>query len=289
MVRFGLNETGRLAAGLLGALLLAVVVSALGAGGGFAAAAAARAIALSHLDFGQSVLTGAPAARELAAHLPATLELLAGGFCIAIVVALPLGLLLSWSRALSGAGALLQVLAAIPLFAAGLALLWIAHRSSLDVSAKTGLAFWPDLFRGDFVGALNAIAAFGLPAVVVGASGAAAVYRIVRRSARAAIREPYRESLRLMGLGTFEIDRLYLVPRLFAGLCAGLGEVALSLFAAAAVAEWVFDWPGAATLFIHSAALGDWNVAAAVLFAFAGLTLCAQFAGTLAAHALGER
>ena len=78
------------------------------------------------------------------------------------------------------------------------------------------------------------------------------------------------------------------MPRVLAGLFASLGEVALSLFAATAVAEWVFDWPGAATLFIHSVALHDWNVAALVLLVFACMALTAGFIGALAARAMGE-
>jgi peptide/nickel transport system permease protein len=289
MVRFGLNETGRLAAGILGALLLAAAVSASGMHGGFVTAAAQRALALAHLDFGTSDMTGAPALHELASRLPATLELLAGGGLIALVTGVPLGLLLSWGKALRAGAPLIQIVAAAPVFCAGLALLWIANRFAWDVSAKTGLAFLPALFSGDFSSAARALPAFGLPAAVVGAAGAAAVHLVVRRGARAAMGAPYRESLRLMGLSAFEVDRLYLAPRLAAALFAGMGEIALSLFAATAVAEWVFGWPGAATLFIHSVALGDWNVAALVLFVFAGLALAANFIGALTARALGER
>jgi peptide/nickel transport system permease protein len=288
MLRFGLTQTGRYAAGLLGALLLAAVVSATGADGGFVHSTLVRSLALVHLDFGPSAMTGAAAARELAARLPATLELAGGGLLVALVLGLPLGLLLSWGRALRAGAPLIQLVAAAPVFCAGLALLWISHRLGWDVSARLGLSFWPALFGGDLSGAARALAAYGLPVLVVGAAGAAAVQLAIRRAALGAMREPYRGLLRLMGLGAFEVDRLYLAPRLLAGLFASLGEVVLSLFAATAVAEWVFAWPGAATLFIHSVALEDWNVAALVLFAFAAMTLTVNFLGALAAHALGE-
>jgi len=90
----------------------------------------------------------------------------------------------------------------------------------------------------------------------------------------------------MMGLTPFEVDRLYLVPQVLAGVLANLGEIALSLFSAAAVAEWVFGWPGAAVLFLKSVALHDWSVVALVLFAFAAITLFAEFLGSLGAHAL---
>jgi peptide/nickel transport system permease protein len=287
MVRFGLAQAGRYAAGLLGALLLAALVQAMGGEGGFFHASALRLAALAHFDFGTSAMTGARAAGEVARRLPATLGLLGGGAVVALLLGVPLGLILSWGRALRAGAPLIQIVAAAPVFCAGLALLWIAHRAQWDVTAATGLGFWPALLAGDGSGALKALPAFGLPALVVGAAGSAAVQLSIRRATREAVREPYREGLRLMGLGVFEIDRRYLAPRVLAGLLANLGEVALSLFAATAVAEWVFAWPGAATLFIHSVALGDWNVAALVLFAFAGLSLTVDFLGALLARAMG--
>ena len=129
MVRFGLSQTGRYAAGLLGALLLAAIVQAMGAEGGFVQACAARLAAMAHFDFGASAMTGARASSEVAKHLPATLELLGGGAVVALLLGLPLGLILSWGRALRAGAPLIQIVAAAPVFCAGLALLWIAHRA----------------------------------------------------------------------------------------------------------------------------------------------------------------
>ena len=283
-MRFGLKETGRYAAGLLGALLLAAAVPMAGAG----VPALARVAALLRLDFGLSAMSATPAAAELAKRLPATLELIGGGALVAVLLGLPLGILLSWSRALRAGAPLIQLVAAVPAFCGGLALLWLAHRFQWDVSARSGLSFWPALLSGDGAGVVRALPAFGLPVLIVGAAGAAAVELAIRRAARMAATAPYRDGLRLMGLGAFEIDRLYLAPRVLAGLFASLGEVALSLIAATAVAEWVFDWPGAASLFIHSAALHDWNVAALVLLVLASLVLTVGFIGAVAARALGE-
>jgi ABC-type dipeptide/oligopeptide/nickel transport system permease component len=89
-----------------------------------------------------------------------------------------------------------------------------------------------------------------------------------------------------MGLAAWEIETVYGVPRLFAGLLASLGEVMLALLSAAAVAEWVFNYAGAADLFVRSVALHDWAVVAAVLLVFASLTLLADFVGRCAAWPL---
>ena len=127
-----------------------------------------------------------------------------------------------------------------------------------------------------------------LPILTVGAAGAASVHLALRRAVNEADSEPYRQGLRLMGLGALEIERVYVLPQVFAGLLSGSGEIVLTLISAAAVAEWVFNWPGDAVLFIKSAALGDWSVAALVLLVFAALKFLADCAGAIAARVLEE-
>jgi peptide/nickel transport system permease protein len=100
--------------------------------------------------------------------------------------------------------------------------------------------------------------------------------------------ETWRFYLRRLGLSSWEVESIYVVPQIFAGLLSNMGDVMLSLLSAAAVAEWVFSCPGAADLFVKSVALHDWSVAGAVLFVFAGLTLTAQFIGRCAARPLTD-
>ena len=69
----------------------------------------------------------------------------------------------------------------------------------------------------------------------------------------------------------------------------GLIIVAAALLSAAAVAEWVFNYAGAADLFVKSVALHDWAIVAPVLLSFAGLTLIADFIGRCLARPLTDR
>jgi peptide/nickel transport system permease protein len=91
-----------------------------------------------------------------------------------------------------------------------------------------------------------------------------------------------------MGLSAWDVERTYIVPAVLAGLLAGLGEVMLALVSAAAVTEWVFNYAGAADLFVKSVALRDWSIAAAILFVFAALTMTAHFIGVCAARAIAD-
>jgi peptide/nickel transport system permease protein len=274
------------ALGLLGAMILAAAVAAVPARGShYLRTVAARLVDFVHLDFGISSISGAPAGALVVQCLPATFELMAAGALIAVLSGAPLGVLLGRGRALRAAAPLIQFVAAAPVFCAGLGLMWLAARVLHWTYVPRPLP-WPALSQGGHT-AVMALEALALPALTVGAAGAAAVQLAVRRAESAAIEEPYRQGLRLLGLGSFEIDRLYLAPQVFAGALSSFGEIVLALFSAAAVAEWLFGWPGAAVLFLKSVALHDWNVTALVLFAFAAVSLLADFCGIVAARALG--
>lgn len=287
---FWLRTFARLILGLAGAVLLAGAVAALPAGGGNAGASgylagwAAHLVALAHFDLGLSHISDTPAAAELARRLPATLQLVGAGAAIALLLGLPLGLILGTGRRLRAAAPLVQIVAAAPVFCAGLLLLWLAdHVLGWSGGRRVAVQLWTGHDAADLEAWLRAIA---LPALTVGAAGAAAVQLALRRAASQAVESPWRHGLKALGLGGLETDLAYLAPVVFAGLFASLGEITLALFSAAAVAEWVFDWPGAAVLFVKSVALRDWGVAAVVLLVFAAIKLIADCLGTIGAHVL---
>jgi peptide/nickel transport system permease protein len=91
-----------------------------------------------------------------------------------------------------------------------------------------------------------------------------------------------------MGLSSWDIEWTYGVPEVFAGLLASLGEVTLALLSAAAVVEWLFNYDGAADLFVKSVALHHWAIVAPILFAFAALTMIADSVGRCAARVLRD-
>ncbi len=294
---FGLRRFARLILGLIGAVLLAGAVAALPpaghAGAGAATYLSAWAVHLGQilrLDFGVSQVSALPAARELALRLPITLELVGAGAAVALLLGVPLGLILGTGQRLRAAAPLVQIVAAAPVFCAGLLLLWLAdHVLGWHEGRHLGAVLWSS--AGHKADLTRQLRAFALPALTVGAAGAAAVQLALRRAVHVAMDAPYRRGLRLMGLGTMEVNLAFLAPRVLAGLLADLGAIVLALFSAAAVAEWVFDWPGAAVLFVKSVALDDWGMAALVLLVFAIITLSADFVGTLTARLLtpGER
>jgi peptide/nickel transport system permease protein len=233
-------------------------------------------------DFGVSSVTGHPAVADVAAVLSSTLQLVLAGFVIALLIGIPLGAFLSASRMLRAAAPLMQIIAAAPVFCAALGLIWLGvHVLHWTAPTQASALSWASLAApGNWDAALRG---FVLPALVVGAAGAACVQLSLRRTASTVLRAPYRVGLQMMGLRALEIDLRYVVPQFAAGLLRCLGDVVLALLAAAAVAEWVFNRHGAAVLFLKSASLADWNVAALVLLVFAALKFAADFVGHIAA------
>lgn len=296
MWRFVFRQAGEFLLSLLGAGLAAGALAA-GHGarqaGDFIAALAARCNGFLHLDFGASSLNGLPALAVVARGIPATLELVVAGAIIALAAGIPLGLAFGRGSARRILAPFAQIAASAPVFCAGLALAWIAADllhwpagAGGNVGAAFGLV--PALVAHNTVAAMAGLRTLLFPALTVGAAGAAAVHLALRRAGADASNEPYRLGLRLMGLRAAEIERVYVLPQVLAGLLANAGEIALALIAAAAVAEWVFGWPGVAVLFVKSVALADWNVAALILLLFAGLKFAADFAGAIAARLIFE-
>lgn len=286
MLDYAARQAGRLVLGLVGTVVIAALLSAVAqphAPGPlpFLAAALHRLIAFLRFDFGHSAISGLPAAEELARGLPATLALVTAGAVLAVVIGLPLGLLLSIGPARRAAAPIAQLVTAAPVFLAGLAIAYGAVH----------LLNWPVSVNAPADARLFAGGAFPLaapPLLTVGFAGAAAVQLALRRAASLRSGEDFRMGLKRMGLSLLEIERVYVVPQVLAGLVAGAGEILLSLLSAAVVAEWVFHRPGAADMFVKSVALGDWNMAALILAVFAAVTLVVDILGRLAGHVLAN-
>ncbi|MBV8977764.1 MAG: ABC transporter permease subunit [Alphaproteobacteria bacterium] len=262
MLRFLLKESGRWALALLGALAIAVAVAAMARRGQrFDLALGRHVLAFLRLDFGTSALTGAEAAAEIAVRGPVTLRIVLLGSLIAALLGVPLGLLLGTGRLRRATAPLVQTVSSAPVFCAGLALAFAARRLGFAVQGE-----WGPLL---------------LPALTVGLAGAAAIQATMRSAAASYHDAPFRAGLRRLGLPALEIERVHVVPQIFASLLRALGEIMLTLLSAAVVSEWVFGQHGIADLFVHSLALQDWNMAAPIVFVFAAATLTAGFVGRL--------
>jgi len=280
------RQAGRLAVGLVGAVVAASVVSAISEPQAhgfwpFLVAAASRFVHFAQLDLGTSAITGMPAAHELGQRLPQTLFLVLSGGAVALVVGVPLGLLFGAGPARRAAAPFMQIATSAPVFVAGLALAYVAAR----------FLNWPTGVNMPSIASVppdETLKIAALPILTVGLAGAAAVQLALRRAASQSSGADFRTGLKRLGLGAVEIERVYVLPQVLASLVASAGEIMLALLSAAVVAEWVFHRPGAADLFVKSVALHDWNMTGLILFVFAALSFVTDFLGRIAGHVLAN-
>jgi peptide/nickel transport system permease protein len=292
MLRYALLRAAMLAASIAGAGLLAAAIAALGQPGAaagvadFLAAMLAKVPNVFAFNIGQSSLSGLSASIEAGPAFMASLELLLFATPIALIIGVPLGSALADPATRPIVSPIVQLTGSVPVFCAGLligillARLWPAHTG-------TGV---PSLFAAiasqDSNIMLAALEAIAPPGLTVGLAGAGAVALSWRNALEIASAEPYRDGLRRLGLGDADILRIYVVRHAIALSLDDLADIVLAFFAAAAVAEWIFAWPGAGAAFIHAVALADWAVAAVIVFVIAIIRAGADFAGPVAAHAL---
>jgi peptide/nickel transport system permease protein len=283
-MRAALNESGRLALSLLGALILSAALCALSVRGSTGGARAffdaflGRAEAFAHFDLGTSLITGLPAADELASHIPVTAILIALGALVTAILGAPLAILGS-TRFRRAAAPIVQIVSAAPVFVAGLALAFAANRLLGWPLGEGAFPTASDLLHPD----LRAVQRVLLPALTVGLAGTAAIQVALRRAAAGEQEEPYRQGLRRLGLSALQIERFYVAPMVLAGLLSGLGDVMIAFISSAVVSEWVFRCPGAADLLVKSVALRDWNMAGLILFSFSAAVLTVASLGRLLA------
>jgi peptide/nickel transport system permease protein len=290
MWRFGVRRVGQFVLGLACAAVFAACLTTLAAPAGspFVRTLIERFTEIARLDFGLSSISAIPAWTAVSNFLPSTLELIGLGALIAILAGVPSALMLSDRRAAGFSVPLLHVMSAVPAFCAALCILWLSQKLLRWAPTAQPHSLIAAIARGNIGDIEAALIAVAPPALVVGAAGAYSIQNLLRRAIVRAANEPYRRGLRALGLSRFEIDSRYLLPQVLAAVFYHLGEIVLSLVAATAVAEWVFEWPGAAGLFLKSVALHDWTVASLILFVFAAFTMTANFAGAMLARFLAE-
>jgi ABC-type dipeptide/oligopeptide/nickel transport system permease component len=232
---------------------------------------------------------------DLAAALPATLELaIAAGFLSALM-GLGLGILgpATGSRIADRTATVVTTAAlAIPTFWLGLLLAWtfayrlpyfeLGSRSSGEFFAyesRTGLLLLDAILTGDGALARNALRHLFLPALTLAIGNAAVLARVTRASLRQALAAPHIRAAKARGIPPLGLLRHGAANALLP-VTAAMGLQAASLLSGAMVTEEIFDWPGLGTYLIQSIRFRDYPCIQAGLLAVVGLTI---FANSVAA------
>ena len=216
---------------------------------------------LARGDFGNSLTTGQPVAIELRNRLPASAELTLLGLFVAVLIALPLGILAavrqgSWidhlCRVTTTAGV------SLPVFFTGLVLVYVfyfrlgwspAPLGRLDVfysapPAVTGLYLIDSLIARDFEVFRSALSQLMLPALTLAIFSLAPIARMTRASMLAVLASDFVRTAKASGLSPATVTITYAFRNAMLPVITTLSMVFSFLLGANVLVEKVFAWPG---------------------------------------------
>lgn len=198
-------------------------------------------------DLGDSFSTGRPVTEELLTRFPATLELAAAGTLVAVVLAIPIGVLAALRRnslvdQLTRGAALVS--ASIPSF-------WLALLLIIAFAVK--LQWLPPVGRGG-------IEHLVLPALALGLGEAAILARLTRSSLLEVLREEYITTARAKGVSERRVIVRHALRNAFAAVVTEIGLVFGFLLGQAAIVEIIFVWPGIGRLAVEAIGQRDYNM-----------------------------
>ncbi|WPL18788.1 Glutathione transport system permease protein GsiC [Thiorhodovibrio winogradskyi] len=202
---------------------------------------------LLRLDLGQSLIDQRPVADMIAERFPATLQLTLVALSLAVIIALPLGVLAArhQGRALDSAAMGFSVLGmAIPNFWLGpmLILVFSLWLGWTPVSGREG---WNSLI---------------LPALTLGTGLAALLARMVRASLLEVLGEDYIRTARAKGLNESAVLWRHALRNAALPILTLLGLQLGGLLGGAVITETVFSWPGIGSLLVDAIKARDYPV-----------------------------
>lgn len=226
-------------------------------------------------NLGESIRTGFPVVQDLAARLPATVEMVFSGMLFALVVALPLGvwaavrrgkLLDKFCRFITTLGV------AIPDFWLALILVLIffvflgwapGPVGRLDITAippdgPTGFFLFDSLVTGDLSTFGNAFSHLVLPMVSLGFPAIAPILRLTRNATLSVLNSDYIAFGRAAGLRGAPLYLKYVLRNALPGPITMTGLISGYMIGGAVLVERVFSWPGVGLYAIQALQVTDY-------------------------------
>lgn len=212
---------------------------------------------LFHGDLGMSLRTRRPVATDIAAYLPATVELTVFGLGLAVVLGTLLGL--GSAARWRGAGAFRLVMlagASAPSFlVALLGILWLSGKLNwLPATGDTGVSNAPTgptgiivvdaLLHGQPATAWDGIVHLVLPGICIALGPAVSIGRVLSASLATSLRSDFVRTARAKGVGEPTVLFRHALRNSLTAALAMTGLQAGLMFAGVVVIETVFAWPG---------------------------------------------
>ena len=207
-------------------------------------------------DFGTSIRQGEPALALVVERLPATLELTLAAMAIAVLVALPAGLVSAARRgSLLDQGAMLVALIgqSVPNFWLGIMLILLF---------AVGLGWLPPFGRG---GLANLV----LPALTLSMYSMARTARLIRSGMLEVLSQDYIRTAHAKGLSERRVLLRHALKNALIPAVTVLGLDLAHLLGGAVITETIFAWPGVGRLIVSAIYARDYPIVQAGVFVVA--------------------
>jgi len=200
-----------------------------------------------HWDLGESLYYQQAVSSLLAQRFAATLELAAAAFLIAVLIAVPTGILAAAHRG-----------RATDLTAMGFSLLGVSIPNFwlgplLVLAFSLGLGWFP-------VSGRSGLLSLVLPSITLGTGLAAILSRMVRSSLLEVMNEDFIRTARAKGLPSWAVWLRHGMRNAWLPILTLLGIQLGALLGGAVITETVFNWPGLGTLLVESIQRRDYPV-----------------------------
>lgn len=198
-------------------------------------------------DLGRSLTTRRPAAQELWARFPATLQLAAAGVLVAVLMGIPIGII-SATRQYSlfdGASMVLALIGvSMPNFWQGIMMVLLF---------SIVLRWFPSSGYGTFRHLI-------MPALTIGTSSAATITRMTRSSMLEVVRQDYIRTARAKGLSERVVINRHALKNALIPIVTVVGLQFGYLLGGAVLTETIFSWPGVGRLMVDAIRQRDYTV-----------------------------
>jgi peptide/nickel transport system permease protein len=258
------------------------------------------------LDFGTSLISGEPVARDISVFLPATIELGLTSTILGGIVGTVFGMLAAANRN-KWPDMLVRTIGltiySMPSFLLGLLMLllfyvvlgWSPGPGRLSIyleqtfAQRTGFFIIDTIIAGDWAALRNVLSHMALPLTVLAAINAAWFSRFVRTFALEEMGREYVLTARVKGLP----ERLVLWRHIFVNLRVQLVTISAVAIAGslegAVLLEAVFAWPGFGQYFVQALGKGDMNAISGCVMLTGLLFIIMNLAADRLYHMLDRR
>jgi len=243
---------------------------------------------LAHGNFGRSLVTGQSVAQDLSTRLPATLELTIASTTLALLIAVPLGIVGARQKgsAMDHVCRLVSTSAlAMPAFFTALLLVFLFYYLLGLAPAPLGrlapMAFPPPERTGfmiidaslarDWAVLRDAAAHLMLPALALAIAGIGPLTRVTRGAMLAVLSSDFIRAARGFDLPRWKLIYVYALRNAMLPVLTTAGFVFSFLISANVVIEKVFSWPGIGSYALEALVASDYAAVQGFVLAVATL------------------